>query len=144
MREGTRVIYVASMRDDHQPERSVRSPNATNPLGTNRAVVTPPIDEVFALLSNDCRRRVCLFLRRAGIEVATLDDLVDALASDASDEERERLAINLHHRHLPKLDEAGIVDYDPRSNTARYWGQPTVEKWAEHVEAIDDGQPAES
>ena len=132
------------MRDDHQPERSVRPPNATNPLGTNRAVVTPPIDEVFELLSNDCRRRVCLFLRRTGIEVATLDDLVEALASAESDEERERLAINLHHRHLPKLDEAGIVDYDPRSNTARYWGQPTVEKWAEHVEAIDDGQQAES
>ena len=132
------------MRDDHQPERSVGSPNATNPLGTNRAAVTPPIDDVFELLSNHCRRRVCLFLRRAGVEVATLQDLVDALAPNAGDEERERLAINLHHRHLPKLDDAGIVDYDPRSNTARYWGQPTVEKWAEHVEAVDDGPQAES
>lgn len=132
------------MRDDHQSERSVGCPNATNPLGTNRAAVTPPIDDVFELLSNDCRRRACLFLRRAGVEVATLQDLVDALAPNAGDEERERLAINLHHRHLPKLDDAGIVDYDPRSNTARYWGQPTVEKWAEHVEAVDDGPQAES
>jgi serine/threonine protein kinase HipA of HipAB toxin-antitoxin module len=132
------------MRDDHQSERPVRSPDLTNPLGTNRAVVTPPIDDVFELLSNDCRRRVCLFLRRAGVEVATLEDLLEALAPNADDEERERLAINLHHRHLPKLDDAGIVDYDPRSNTARYWGQPTVEKWAEHVEAVDDGPQAQS
>jgi hypothetical protein len=116
----------------------------TNPLDTNRAVLTPSIDDVFELLSNDRRRRVCLYLQRTGVEVATLQNLVDALATGAGDEERERLAISLHHRHLPKLDQAGIVDYDPRSNTARYWGQPTVEKWAEHVEAVDDGLQAES
>jgi len=132
------------MRDDNQSDRSVESPDATNPLGTDRAVVTPPIDDVFDLLSNDCRRRVCLFLRRSEVEVATLSDLVDVLASEATAEERDRLAINLHHRHLPKLDDAGIVDYDPRSNTARYWGQPTVEKWAEHVEAVDEELQAES
>jgi len=132
------------MRDDHQSDRSVGSPDGSNPLGTNRAVVTPSIDDVFDLLANDCRCRVCLFLRRADVEVATLSDLVDALASEATPEERDRLAINLHHRHLPKLDDAGIVDYDSRSNTARYWGQPTVEKWAEHVEAVDEGSQAES
>mgnify|MGYP006279726925 CR=1 FL=1 len=132
------------MRDDNQSDRSVGSSSSTNPLGTNRAVVTPPIDDVFDLLSNDCRRRVCLFLRQSAVEVATLSDLVEALASEASEEERDRLAINLHHRHLPKLDDAGIVEYDPRSNTARYWGQPTVEKWAEHVEAVDEEPQAES
>jgi hypothetical protein len=130
------------MRDDHQPEQSVES-SGENPLGTNRAVVTPSIDDVFELLSNDCRRRICLFLCRAGIGVATLEDLVEALAPEATEAERDRLAINLHHRHLPKLDEAGIVDYDPRSNTARYWGQPTVEKWAEHVQALDEEEPVE-
>jgi hypothetical protein len=130
------------MRDDHQPEQSVES-SGENPLGTNRAVVTPSIDDVFELLSNDCRRRICLFLCRAGVEVATLEDLVEALAPEATEAERDRLAINLHHRHLPKLDEAGIVDYDPRSNTARYWGQPTVEKWAEHVQALDEEEPVE-
>ncbi|WP_299264175.1 DUF7344 domain-containing protein [Halorientalis sp.] len=132
------------MRDNRQSERSVGSPDVTNPLDTNRAVLTPSIDDVFELLSNDRRRRVCLYLQRTGVEVATLQNLVDALATGAGDEERERLAISLHHRHLPKLDQAGIVDYDPRSNTARYWGQPTVEKWAEHVEAVDDGLQAES
>ena len=126
------------MRDDHESERSIGTSNATNPLGTNRAVVTPSIDEVFDLLADDCRRRVCLFLCRCKVEVVTLSDLVEALEPDGDEETRERLKINLHHRHLPKLDEAGIVDYDPRSNTARYWGQPTLEKWAEHVEAVED------
>ncbi|WP_336000022.1 DUF7344 domain-containing protein [Halorientalis halophila] len=132
------------MRDDHQSEGTVGSPNVTNPLGTNRAAVTPPIDEVFELLSDSRRRRVCLYLRRSGVEVTELSDLIDALASEDDAVDRDRLAIDLHHRHLPKLDDAGIVDYDPRSHTARYWGQPTVEKWAEHVEAVDGPERAES
>jgi len=82
------------------------------------------------------RRQICLFLMRSDQSVVTVDNLVEILADE--DDDRERLAIDLHHRHLPKLSDAGIVEYDARSNTTRYWGQPTVEKWAEHVQSVDD------
>jgi hypothetical protein len=29
----------------------------------------------------------------------------------------DRLAIGLHHSHLPKLGDCGLVDYDPESHT---------------------------
>ncbi|MFD1586851.1 hypothetical protein ACFR9U_07640 [Halorientalis brevis] len=124
------------MNDDHQPHRGSAPPAADNPLGTRRAPVTPEIDTVFELLADVDRRRICLYLMRSDQTVVTVDDLVEILADE--DDDQERLAIDLHHRHLPKLADAGIVEYDARSNTTRYWGQPTVEKWAEHVQSIDE------
>jgi hypothetical protein len=50
----------------------------------------------------------------------------------------DELVATLEDRHLPRLDATGVVDYDGRSGTVRYWGQPTVEKWLEHVSAVDD------
>ncbi|MFB6164138.1 MAG: hypothetical protein ABEJ31_03170 [Haloarculaceae archaeon] len=126
------------MSDDHSPEQSGDPPDTANPLGTRRALVTPSIDAVFDLLANPERREVCVFLMSPGVTVATVEDIVEGIAPGATDRERERMAIDLHHRHLPKLAEAGLIDYDPRSHTARYWGQPSVEKWAEHVRAVED------
>ena len=50
------------------------------------------------------------------------------------------LVTALEERHLSRLDAVGVVDYDPRSGTVRYRGQPTLEKWLEHVTAVDDGR----
>lgn len=129
------VIDEHSMNDD-QPQQHSGPPAAANPLGTDCAPVTPEIDTVFELLADSTRRQTCLYLMHSDANVVTVDDLVEILADDDTD--RDRLAIDLHHRHLPKLADAGIIEYDPRSNTTRYWGQPTVEKWAEHVRAIDN------
>jgi len=32
------------------------------------------------------------------------------------------IAVSLHHATLPKLADAGLLEYDPRSKTARYSG----------------------
>lgn len=53
--------------------------------------------------------------------VATVDELAAAV-SDRQGESRREIAIRLHHATLPKLAEAGLIDYDARSTTARYWG----------------------
>jgi len=42
--------------------------------------------------------------------------------------------MELQHIHLPKLEDAGILEQDPRSETVRYWGQPSVEEWLEHAQ----------
>jgi hypothetical protein len=101
--------------------------------------VTPPVDVVFDLLASHERRNLCTSLIESPAAVVTVSELVDLMVDEeTSAADREQLAVDLHHCHLPKLAEAGIVDYDPRSTTARYWGQPTVEKWAEHVAAVDE------
>jgi len=58
-----------------------------------------------------------------------LTDLADRVAERESDgDDCETVAIALHHVHLPKLAEGGVIDYDPRSETVRYCGRPDRER----------------
>lgn len=40
----------------------------------------------------------------------------------------DRLRFLLRHFHLPKLDEAGVIDYEARDGTVRYYSTPRLEK----------------
>lgn len=42
---------------------------------------------------------------------ALVDHVVDTVAQSPAPD-REAVVATLHHRHLPKLDEEGLVDYD--------------------------------
>ena len=88
-----------------------------------------PIDERFDALARADRRAVIQFFRDGSTEEVTLDDLVTGIVDGGywdTDESHARLC--LHHFALPKLADAGILDYDPRSKTVRYRGQPAVEQ----------------
>jgi hypothetical protein len=105
----------------------------------------PFIDTVFDALADWRRREVCQFFREGDVETATVDELAMLLAGCEPSGVREGegrthadLVDELRETHLPRLDAAGVVDYDDRSDTVRYWGQPTVEKWLEHVAEVDD------
>lgn len=104
----------------------------------------PFIDDVFGVLADWRRREVCRFFVETGTETASVDDLAMLVAgcrpvdADGPPPAHDELVAVLEERHLPRLDAAGVVDYDGRSGTVRYWGQPTVEKWLEHVAAVDD------
>ncbi|MFC3477971.1 DUF7344 domain-containing protein [Halobacterium litoreum] len=87
------------------------------PPRSDAAVDGPDPDDLFVALADATRRRVLWYLR-AEDEVA-VDDLVDVLAGwqladtdvvDAAD--RERIAVSLHHVHLPRLANAGLVEWD--------------------------------
>jgi len=104
----------------------------------------PFIDDVFGVLADWRRREVCRFFVETGAETASVDDLAMLVAgcrpadAEGPPPAHDELVAVLAERHLPRLDAAGVVDYDTRSGTVRYWGQPTVEKWLEHVAAVDD------
>ena len=100
-------------------------------------------DTLFKAMGDRRARHVLSYLDAASSEVLTLEDIADAVAeweaeagaaTDAEDH-RRRVAIDLHHNHLPKLDEAAIVDYDPRSKMVRNWGDDRVETCLELYEA---------
>lgn len=77
------------------------------------------------LTDTDRHRLLASGRRRALLEVLAerhpptdLEGLAAAVAErDHGDRRREsdasRVAIDLHHRHLPMLTEAGVVEYDP-------------------------------
>ncbi|MFC7155361.1 hypothetical protein ACFQPA_07825 [Halomarina halobia] len=78
-------------------------------------------DTAFDLVA-DAHRRVVLYHLIDGDGTATRRELVERIASweeardsdDSPEGIRRRVAINLAHVHLPKLSEAGIVEYDAR------------------------------
>lgn len=88
------------------------------------------LDALFTALANRRARFALAHLESVSVDVVTLDDLVECVAereveagvaTDCEDV-REQVAVELHHNRLPKLDEATVIDYDPRSRTIRYWG----------------------
>ncbi|USZ73526.1 DUF7344 domain-containing protein [Natronosalvus halobius] len=61
---------------------------------------------------------------------------LDALAitlGQGSHESEEHIAVQLRHSTLPRLSESGLIEYDARSQTIRYWGNPMVEEVLETI-----------
>lgn len=85
-------------------------------------------DRTLELLADRRRRQVLKTLRETPGEAASVDDLArDLVARSPDDLARDRVRVALHHRTLPKLDEASVVDFDSRTDVARYHGDQLVE-----------------
>ncbi|PSQ27422.1 hypothetical protein BRD06_05025 [Halobacteriales archaeon QS_9_67_15] len=83
------------------------------------------INELFDLLSQPGNRYTLAYLVRADGAVP-YDDLVEYVVDKggipeglSTEEFRDRVATRLVHSNLPKLDESGLVDYDPQQQTIR-------------------------
>lgn len=67
------------------------------------------------------QRRLALNVLATRTAPVELSDAAIAVASsghegDIDEETVKRVATTLHHRHFPKLSDAGIIDYDPEAN----------------------------
>jgi hypothetical protein len=85
----------------------------------DRTVIDLGADERHDLLASERRRAVLAVLtERAG--PTELDDLAAAIAvregEEPPAEALERLAVSLHHVHLPRMDDLGVLDYDSSAN----------------------------
>jgi len=88
------------------------------------------VDEVVASLASE-RRRVLLRVLRARDEPMTMADLARTVTARAPDQDAdadtvERVRASLHHRDLPALDDAGLVEVDPHDGTVSYVGHPLL------------------
>lgn len=107
------------------------------------------LDTVFEVLSDHRRRYVLYVLYRAEGGAMTVDRLVTRVSRMEGDDRNlggepspERIADDLRERQLPKLLDAGVVEYDDRSETVRYYGRPAFEEWLEHA-AYKEGRHPE-
>ncbi len=79
------------------------------------ADVELPSDDLFTILADGRRRTVLFHLRQHS--AATLDELVDVLIEVGPEEsgaiDRDSVQTSLLHCHLPKLEDHGLVTYDP-------------------------------
>ena len=100
------------------------------------------LDACLELVADRRRRRLIEHLRHNGNGETPIDDLIDQLHQaepDIADERqmnRDQLAIQFTHCHLPKLADHGIIEHDPDHGTIEY--RPD-----EQFEAVLDGVPEE-
>jgi hypothetical protein len=82
-----------------------------------------PLSERYRLLTSEYRRLTISILAETASPIE-LEDLAAEIATrevevPSDDGAVERVAISLHHTDLPKLAQAGILDYDPGSHLVK-------------------------
>lgn len=108
----------------------------TQPNG-DRAI---SLDELFDILSNSRRRHVVELLDEHGGS-AEFRELTDAVARretgvPVSYDERKRVYVSLRQSHLPRLADAGVVEYDPDRGTVR--ATPLFDTVVRPLEAVTE------
>lgn len=80
------------------------------------------------VLANPYRRQVLQSLTADEDDVASVEGLVEELSDhDEVTDDRTRIAIKLHHVALPKLAEAGFIEYDARTQAVCACEHPPAE-----------------
>lgn len=100
-------------------------------------------DVVHSILANDERRTVVrtLATRDAPMDISTLVDRV--AGHRAGHDDSRSIRIRLYHQHLPKMCDAGVVEYDREVDevtlTPMGWRVDAVAKRT--AELFEDGPP---
>lgn len=114
---------------------------------SNGGVGPVSLDKVFELLA-DRRRRYVLYTLR-DVEHFELEELAKVVAARENDvspdeipsEQVNHVAVALHHRTLPKLQHARLVDYDERhGDVCSGANLSLVEKYLDMAAADEPGE----
>lgn len=113
----------------------------TDPIGQDRRQTgEEPTSRVFDALAKE-RRRVVLDSLAEAEPPVPVDDLARRVAARERRGDRagegepgpgppegavRRAHVSLHHTHLPKLEEAGLLDYDPDDQVVREAADPSA------------------
>ena len=82
-------------------------------------------DELFDVLANQRRRFALHLLKKEGDETVEIGDMAEQIAAwengidtaEITGNERKRVYTALQQSHLPKMDDAGVVDFDKDRGT---------------------------
>jgi hypothetical protein len=128
-------------------ETSADEPTREEPSDSDDAP-TLTVDDVFHLLQDGRRRNVlrCLQGEDGAVRVVDVAERVAAWECDTTvralpPEERERVYVSLYHSHLPKLDDAGVVEYDESAETVER--TPLADRLDPHLPSVDAGDDAD-
>lgn len=107
---------------------------------TSNPTITDSLDIVFDLLSDVRRRYLLYYLVTMDGDVTDRDAAVNAVyeyeAANAGTDDcptPENIQIEFHHTHLPRLEDAGLVEYDHRHSTIRFTGNPVFDELVEYA-----------
>ena len=105
----------------------------------------PPLDVVFGILKNKRRRQVLEYLQDT--EEVPLGQLAEHIAATENDttpkqlasSQRKRVYVGLYQCHLPKMDDAGVIDYDQQRGRIRRTDR--IEHVQAYLEDTTDTEP---
>lgn len=120
------------MTDDRLPTTDYPPIPEMGPDTSQRDQVV--MTQLLDILASERRRNLLSYLTTCSEKTISREEIVDALLDCEPNEpgpisHRERLEIDLHHVHLPKLATAAIIDYDPTSGTVEYRASGDIESF---------------
>lgn len=143
---GTEVVPAQETDRDasiHETDAQFRKDLDTS-AATQGEIDQLPLDVIFDILKNQRRRHVVRYLKRHN--TATLSDLAEHVAAlenekevkNLTSSERKRVYVGLYQCHLPRMDDAGIVEFDSDRGTIE------LNRCAEQLDAylIDEHEPS--
>lgn len=102
-------------------------------MASHQSIEPEEVDELLTVLADPHCRSVIFYFRNTSAEAATVADLAAEVETQTTEEE---IASQLHHSTLPRLEDAGIVEYDARSNTVRYLDPVDPHMLIDDIEAL--------
>jgi|AntDeeMinimDraft_5_1070356.scaffolds.fasta_scaffold69937_1 hypothetical protein len=89
----------------------------------------PAVNRLLDTLSNPRRRELIhYFESRSQIRADSLDTVVSHIDGRMPSASQTELETSLHHKHIPKLEARGWIDYDARGEEIRYYGNEGAEE----------------
>jgi len=117
------------MDESREPgTRDIQSIDAGSGSWERERSISP--DTILSAVANEHRRATLNALDNASERTLEYDALVDRVTDRVrnedprreSEEHRQRVRIALHHTHLPKLEEARIIDYEAKTGLVQFVG----------------------
>jgi|GEM_PF-1041019 len=98
------------------------------PITDNDGLVqcTCEIDELFRLFTDASRRRTIALLENLENNWIRVGQMAQRLSMPRKDETATDWERDLHHIHLPMLEDTGLIDYDRQGKVVRYYHCETV------------------
>ena len=98
------------------------------------------VNRLLETLSSPHRRELIHhFESSSQADTASLDAVVSYVAGRIPSTSPADVEMALHHTHLPKLEQRGWIDYDPREGVVRYHGKDDAEPVLSGLAAVFSG-----
>lgn len=100
------------------------------------------VDAMITLLAQRERRQLMEWLQEIPGNSCSFEEVIKHLVDERAKQTGERpsydnVQAKLQHVHLPKLADAGVIEYDVRSNTIRYTGHEELEALLDLIQGFE-------
>ncbi|WP_458186945.1 DUF7344 domain-containing protein [Haladaptatus sp. NG-WS-4] len=113
------------------------------PTGSKRNSIA--IDDILKAVADSQRRHILSYLSSNSEAHCSVAEVVDHLQSKATgaDQSQRHLRQRLHHVHLPKLMNLGLITYNAETQKVQYTEHQQLESLLSHVASLTETVPSE-